>query len=196
MYRLISLCVDTTVAAAALAFPFWGLNRARWHDGKRTVLCYVLAVYLCAMFSLVGLPDIRYIRFDVNINLVPFRYFFTDNSTALNVLLFVPLGLLLPLLWQRFGKWHSCLAFGLGTSLLIELLQIFTLRTTDINDLITNTFGTLLGWCMARGLLWLLPGCHPSPQWKDVWVVCALSVGFMILLHPILADPLWALVLA
>lgn len=193
MHLPFSLILDTAVAAVALIFPFVLLDRRSIHAPLRSACYFLMAVYLSAMFALVGLPDIRYIRFHPNINLIPFRYFFTDRSSGLNVLLFLPLGVLLPVLWQRFRSgWHTVL-FGLSTSALIELLQIFTLRATDINDLITNTLGTFLGWALGRGLLLCFPQIRPCQQTKQVYWVCGITAGFMILLHPLLADPIWSL---
>lgn len=189
----LSLILDTAVAAGALAIPFALLDRRYIHAPLRSVCYFLMAVYLCAMFALVGLPDIRYIRFHPNINLIPFRYFFTDRSSGLNVLLFLPLGVLLPVLWQRFRSGLSTVLFGLGTSAFIELLQIFTFRATDINDLITNTLGTFLGWALGRALLLCFPKIRPCGKTQQVYLVCGITVGFMILLHPLLSDPIWFL---
>ena len=88
---------------------------------------------------------------------------FSDcKNSLLNVLLFVPLGFFLPLFWKKFSAFGYTLLFGFCTSLLIELLQIFTFRATDVNDLMTNTVGTVLGYLLARIVLKLFPGTEPS----------------------------------
>ena len=45
-------------------------------------------------------------------------------NVLLNIALFVPLGVLLPLLWKPFRKWYAALGAGFGVSLLIELAQL------------------------------------------------------------------------
>jgi glycopeptide antibiotics resistance protein len=76
-------------------------------------------------------------------------------SGVLNVVLFVPFGLLVPLLWGWARSAARLAALAFGTSLAIELTQLLFLitvnsrRTVDVNDLIANTGGALLG-------LWLL----------------------------------------
>lgn len=195
MHRILPMCLDAAVAALALAYPYVLLNRHRFHDKVRTCWYYLLSVYLCAMFALVGLPDIRYIRFDLRINLMPFRYFFSDRSSLPNVALFVPLGAFLPILWQRFGNWYRSAFFGLCTSLSIELLQIFTFRATDINDLITNTAGTLLGWCIGHFACKAIKAPSPSPKTGDLVLICGTTMGFMIFVHPLLADPVFRLLI-
>ncbi len=194
MYRLLPLGLDAAVAAVALTLAL-GLLRRRCHWSGRRTACYLtMAVYVSIIFALVGLPDIRYIRFQPNINLVPFRYFFSDRTSLPNVVLFVPLGLFLPLLWHSFGKLWRTVLFGFCVSLTIELLQIFTFRATDINDLMTNTLGTFLGWALGRLVLALFPEVQPSHSTRDVYVVLGVTFGFMVLLHPLLTDPLWALI--
>lgn len=69
-----------------------------------------------------------------------------------NVIMFVPLGFLVPCLWkkpQKFG-WHF-LMMAL-TIVAIELTQLFTLLgSCDVDDLLLNLVGTTIGF-----LLWKL----------------------------------------
>ena len=73
-------------------------------------------------------------------------------QVAFNVVFFVPLGFLVAYLLRR-GPGTALLA-GLGVSLLIEVTQGTGLwglypcpyRLADVDDLITNTAGALLGW--------------------------------------------------
>ena len=191
MHRTFSMCLDAAVAAVVLVIPFLLLDRYCFHNKKRTACYLVLAVYLSGVFAVVGLPDIRYIRFEPNFNFVPFRYMVSDHSTKLNVLLFLPLGFFLPVLWENFKKLHWTILFGFCTSLLIEVLQIFTFRATDVNDLMTNTFGTFLGWCFGRVLRWLGPSVRPSENTKEVYAVCGVTFAVMFFVHPFLADWRW-----
>lgn len=185
------MCLDAAVAAVLLVIPFLLLDRYFFHSKKRTACYYLLAVYLSGVFAVVGLPDIRYIRFEPNFNFVPFQYMFSDHTTSLNVLLFLPLGFFLPVLWKNFQKLHWTVLFGFCTSLLIEVLQIFTFRATDVNDLMTNTFGTFLGWCAGRLLLRLFPSVRSGGNSKEVYAVCGVTFAVMFLVHPFLADWLW-----
>lgn len=81
------------------------------------------------------------------INLVPF----SDSSALLatnllNIALFVPFGLLVPLLSSKKLKLWQIILMGLAASLVIELSQLFNLRATDVDDLIMNTLGAILGY--------------------------------------------------
>lgn len=64
-----------------------------------------------------------------------------------NILLFVPWGILLPLLIRRCRNPILCTATGLAASLFIETTQLLTHRGFfQLDDLIMNTLGTFMGW--------------------------------------------------
>ena len=94
--------------------------------GRFFLILYVL--YISMMFGVVGLPAIPYLSWGPSLNLIPFsdfqdRRFFL--LSGMNVLMFVPLGFLLPMIWGRFRSFGDTLAAGMLTSLSIELLQLF-----------------------------------------------------------------------
>lgn len=85
-------------------------------------------------------------------------------NVLLNIALFIPPGVLLPLLWKPFRRWYAMLLDGFGCSLLIELMQLLTARgMCDVDDLFTNTLGTMLGWCVSMLFLSLR---EKSRAWK------------------------------
>lgn len=69
-----------------------------------------------------------------------------------NVLLFLPLGLLLPVLFRRIkDSTKAVLCCGACVSFMIEAVQfIFALGSTDIDDLWMNVFGVLVGAWIYR----------------------------------------------
>jgi len=77
-------------------------------------------------------------------------------SFVLNVIMFIPLGVLLPLIKPRLDAVLRLAAWAAAASLAIELIQFalgMTLgsrRTVDVNDLIANTAGALLGLLILR----------------------------------------------
>ena len=79
--------------------------------------------------------------------LVPFRDMISGPiDTILNIILFVPLGFFLPLLYKKYGHIGSVALVSFLLSLSIEIVQMFGRGATDINDLITNTVGACLGF--------------------------------------------------
>jgi glycopeptide antibiotics resistance protein len=69
-----------------------------------------------------------------------------------NVLLFAPLGFLLPLLVPTMRRWWQALAVGTGVSLLIELYQLAWpgVRKASVDDVLFNALGALLGFAALR----------------------------------------------
>ena len=76
------------------------------------------------------------------------------EGAGLNILLFVPFGYLLPLLWKRADRWWKVVLCGFVLSLLIELTQLVThLGMFDLDDLMNNSLGVFLGWdCFCTAL--------------------------------------------
>lgn len=65
----------------------------------------------------------------------------------LNILLFIPYGLLFP----RKDNWERVFATAMVLSLLIELSQfIFNLGWCEVDDVISNTLGAMIGWGAIR----------------------------------------------
>ena len=191
MYRIFLTMVDVVPAAVVLIplFLIFHFMIFRRNTGK-TILYCMFCLYLSAVFSLVGIPNVTYIRPELNLNLIPLVCIpFDLKNSLLNVLLFLPLGFFLPLLWERFRKLGSTACFGFGLSLTIELLQMLTYRMTDVNDLFTNTFGAVAGFWLA---LPLVKRCRAMEDGKrTACLLCLLSFGVMFFIHPILSPLIW-----
>ena len=90
-----------------------------------------------------------------------------------NVVFFVPLGFFLAYWWRR-SLWASA-GIGFGVSLLIEITQGTGVygtfpcpyRLADVDDLMTNTAGAVIGWGIGRALTAHLPDAHP-PRVPDM----------------------------
>ena len=79
------------------------------------------------------------------------------SSTAMfeliaNVALFIPLGFLLPMSFRRL-KWWAVVLIGFGTTCIVELVQPLLGRTGDLDDVITNTLGAVIGCTAAKLIL-------------------------------------------
>lgn len=77
-------------------------------------------------------------------------------STVLNVIMFVPYGVLAPLLWRTADAARKLALLAALSSTAIELTQLVigvtvgSRRTVDINDVLANTAGALLGLLILR----------------------------------------------
>lgn len=115
---------------------------------KKWFWAVLFVVYMNVMFCVVGIPSAQFVRWNPEINWIPFRDFSSANivGMSLNILMFIPFGAFLPIYFGRFWKMSTTVLAGAFMSFTIEVLQLFTFRLTDIDDLIMNTLGTLLGY--------------------------------------------------
>ena len=69
-----------------------------------------------------------------------------------NIVAFIPFGMFLVLLFKKKGmSFKAVLALSLSLSLCLECLQVvFTIGNFDVDDLILNTAGGLLGYCAIK----------------------------------------------
>jgi glycopeptide antibiotics resistance protein len=80
------------------------------------------------------------------------RAFCVRNARG-NVMLFFPLGILIPLVWRHL-RLRRGIQIALALSLSIELVQYFSrawgsYRSVDINDVVLNVFGACLGLALV-----------------------------------------------
>ena len=68
-----------------------------------------------------------------------------------NVLLFLPLGIFLPMLWQKQRKFWRFLLTVVGMVCAVEVLQlVLALGSLDVDDLLLNTIGAMLGFAVWK----------------------------------------------
>lgn len=96
-------------------------------------------------------------------------------NLLLNIALFIPLGFLLPLLSKKFENPLLSFGTGFGTSLAIEVLQLFMKRGLfDVDDLFTNTLGNFIGYSFIMFLLILKN--HPPKMKQKLIGSCVVPI--------------------
>ena len=127
---------------------------------KITIGSVLLYYYLCIVLNnIVGIPTISEFNrltnlgetfFHPNISWIPFVNGI-GLEFILNIFCFIPLGFLCPVISKTYNQIKNAALLGFGLSLAIEISQLFTLyRATDINDLIANVLGTIVGLLCFR----------------------------------------------
>ena len=108
--------------------------------------------------------------FPFRVNLIPFVNLFDYDSRRdllLNVIgntaMFIPSGIVLPIIYKKVNSFWKAVAAGAMISLCIEIIQLpFSVRASDVDDLILNTLGVAIGYgiCAAvKRLKQQLPVC-------------------------------------
>ena len=142
-------------------------KNARSPAARALFLLYCAAMFWLLFGQRIGEPSyLAQIR--LNINLTPFRtirqyWSLLQNqdfrihafvNLVGNVVMFIPLGYLLPKIWKRFRNFIKLFFFVLISILIVEMLQYVTmLGSFDVDDVILNLIGVILGY-----LGWLIFG--------------------------------------
>ncbi len=166
MFRINDLLL--LVTAFALAVTIVVIMDALRHRGDQLIhdllmVCFVTNLAAVAYLTLMPSPDYK----TYAVYLVPFSTILsyirhaTEGTLPLrtilynmagNVLLLLPTGLLLPVIWPAFRKFCKCLLVCVLISVGIEVIQFLLTvtglisRTTDIDDVILNTLGAAVGY--------------------------------------------------
>lgn len=142
----------------------WARNKQiNWKRELQLLLVYICLVVVARFtffpFSKVN-GVIQPLVFD-SANMIPFRinfipfvnlFDYTQRSDAIlnfvgNTAMFIPIGVVWPIVYKNLNTHIKVIAAGIGFSLFIEVLQLpFFDRVTDIDDLILNFVGFLIGY--------------------------------------------------
>lgn len=72
-------------------------------------------------------------------------------NVVMNVAAFMPFGFILPIISSKNRKFLNILILGFELTLMIELLQLFLkVGCFDVDDLLLNTIGAVLGYAMFK----------------------------------------------
>jgi|GEM_PF-4785899 len=130
------------------------------------LMLLILGLYLTVVFAVTISPIYGFStsHFGYRVDLLPSQTLAEMLVNPVNfygnILLFIPFGVLLVLLSRNCQKIHISFFSGAGLSLVIEVLQLFVSRGTDIDDVILNTAGTLCGYFIGRYILTVVPSLH------------------------------------
>ena len=157
MLELILDLLDRAVRGFLFALPvvllwFAALGfRKRGRTVPHMGLTLAFLFYLSGVLAVTGIG--KPFGFYPRLSLVPFVDMVKGPvDTTLNVLLFLPLGVFLPILYAEYESARRVAGTAFLLSLAIELTQMFGLGITDVNDLMTNTAGAYLGFLLYRAV--------------------------------------------
>ncbi|PYZ93428.1 hypothetical protein CR194_09640 [Salipaludibacillus keqinensis] len=133
-------------------------NRKKERSLFKRFVFYSFIYYMIHVIKLTLFP-IMFTPYTVSVQLVPF-YFIIDsfNSGYLprayleNLILLLPLGLYLPLLYQRLRNLKCTIFVAFFTSSSIEIIQLITgltigsHRVFNVDDIMLNTSGAIVGY--------------------------------------------------
>ncbi|MEG0295500.1 MAG: VanZ family protein [Clostridium sp.] len=69
------------------------------------------------------------------------------RNIIFNILMFVPLGFLLPIVSRKFRSWWITYFIGLTSTIIVELIQLVSGKGIfELDDIINNTLGCIIGY--------------------------------------------------
>lgn len=151
----------------------------------------IYIIYIFALFFLVTTTDFE----SFSNNFIPFREMTRYEVTSVlflrnvigNIALFIPFGFLITdTVYEKAKKCNIFITTLIGfiTSLTTELIQMNIGRSFDIDDIILNILGTILGWMIYHVLHFLsdkMPDTWPKNIIKAIFFA-SLIVLFILLL--------------
>jgi len=151
-------------------FIFIKLKKIKVNWYHETAL-FIFVVFIVGLASQTIIPKFEFgmgkgiVKSGISeINLIPFKVFVDTYKEVFingyinyfivnflgNIMLFIPIGFFIALLWKLNDK--RVILIGFCISLFIEFCQLFLNRGTDVDDLILNTVGTILGLLLYKFL--------------------------------------------
>jgi glycopeptide antibiotics resistance protein len=178
---------------SAIAVPFWVVFRLYRHRAcghslslRRELVLLTLVVYIAGLAVATLIPNHnsrRAAAAATGVDLRPSLTSLTCSSATLpkgstaqafcvhnargNVMLFFPLGILLPLVWERLRFW-KVVRIVVTISISIEIVQYLSMawsnRSADVNDVILNTVGACVGLTLVSLLRRMQTGRAAVPR--------------------------------
>ena len=72
----------------------------------------------------------------------------------MNVIVFIPVGMILGSLLRVKGSWLVALLIGCSISITIEALQFCCMKGfSEVDDVMHNTVGCLIGYCITKTIM-------------------------------------------
>jgi glycopeptide antibiotics resistance protein len=156
------LPVVVPLAAAVFAGLMWSLIRSGRFSVPRSAVALALGVYVAGIVANTVFPvfldkPVSSAPWGSHLAVVPFAGYEVADA-VMNVLVFVPVGVLVPLLAPR-ASWRRAVAAAAVLSLTIEVTQLVTAHLlgaghiADVNDLIFNITGGAVGFAVFSALV-------------------------------------------
>ncbi|WP_226034795.1 VanZ family protein [Aquibacillus saliphilus] len=149
----------------------WFVILEKFRNGKVIITVILLLIYLLILAYLLFFSNYRNsVHGIIDYNIIPLKsiisYFVNFNGITIqlatdnlfgNIFAFIPLGLLLPMISNLFLSYRKILTVACLTSLLIEITQFINrVGTFDIDDILLNTTGAIIGYSIALVIIQLV----------------------------------------
>lgn len=174
------------------------IKKAKWKDFVKEL---IFVVYLFGVFHFTEAGTIFHLKMyglsfgNGQISFIPFSNEIDLVAYFLNIILFIPFGFLLPYIWPKADSIKKVLFSGIMFSILIEFSQLFNNRRTDVDDLILNILGAVVGYMLFKLFVCITKRTKQpcdNLEWEPVLYVFFTFLGHFLLFNEFgLAKVLW-----
>lgn len=131
------------------------------HTAVRQTVWAIFVYYCFVLYAVLISRGLVFRRdYGSTLNLIPFRMIsqeldsfslrFSSNLFG-NIILFIPLGIMLPVLRDGFKRIYICVPVICFFSFFVEVIQYLTHSgSADVDDIILNTAGGLIGFVLYK----------------------------------------------
>lgn len=134
----------------------------------KSVVTVIFIMYIAALLKIILFKNISLIQIFGkykkmrSVNLIPFKSIFESSEVSKrmgifwsianvfgNLIVFIPFGYLVPMMWKKAMKFKNILMLSAGLSLFFETFQYITgTGSSDIDDIMLNTMGAIIGYIL------------------------------------------------
>lgn len=121
--------------------------------GYLGLICSILLI----IFATILFVPITFQPEEHILNLKPFNWIGSDEGITQimvekipNVIMFIPLGFFIPIVCKKQRKGYKTALLSFGLTFSVEFFQYFIGRSSDIDDIITNLLGAVIGYMIFK----------------------------------------------
>ncbi len=183
LYFLLRVLPFVAIISLLLYGPVYFMNKKEY--GKRPFIRHLsIYVFIGVLLSLLY-ATILIDGFDITfnpgyhlLNLIPFVWISENyemgfakmiQQLLMNIVMVIPVGFIIPIVFENTRKWWKTVLWIILIITSIETIQYFIGRSADVDDLIMNTIGGLIGYSLFA----LLDKCIC----KKIWWKKALEIN-------------------
>ena len=154
-YMRLFFCV---VAAAVVLFAVLAFSRRGKGLARQVAYLLCFLSFFTVVFATVIMFNLPF-DFAPNrhvVNFQPLRWLgegeirWRLKEIALNILLFMPLGVFAPMAFKRLRRFGAAVLGIFAVTFCIEFFQYFIGRSADIDDIIANLLGGIIGYAVFK----------------------------------------------
>lgn len=181
-----------TIIIALVVFISWRCVNYLNNDERivfhREILYAAFIIYILCLFNVVTAGEINSV-YSEGFNLIPFKeilrykvgtHLFMTNVIG-NIVIFIPYGFFINYFTKNKKLWVSVL-LGIFLSGTIEMTQYFIGRIFDIDDILLNSMGMLLGFIFYKGGSKIIDKSKNKDMILNIFsiILLILYIGFLV----------------